>query len=248
MKHIVGMISGIVVLTAALTFLITKQFEPEQSAQVNVDGQCLKKVSPDKGQVTFDISVLQPQAEVASDQAQKIYQNLVDAVKKLNLKDLELQTTNYRVDREYEWTGSHPHETQTLKGYRAIMGISVQTTDIKRLGEAMKLSTQFAFVEAGAFSTFVSSEKFKQEREGCLMEAITNAREKASKMAKAGGAKLGKMIGVSEAIIGGRGLAMGMVSETQMFSKALIQEQSSPVIETKDQDLNVKVDVTFSLK
>ncbi|MBN1783899.1 MAG: SIMPL domain-containing protein [Alphaproteobacteria bacterium] len=229
-----------VLLAVFITFQLTKRSGGDIHHRVQVEGECLKKVSPDKGKVTFVISTLKQDAKAASKATQETYTKLLEMLKASNLENIELETTQYRVDQEHAWE----NKKDVFKGYRAIMGIEVQTTDIKRLGEVLAKSTAFQNVEANGFSTFVSAEGNKITREACLVESIENARKKADAMARAGGARLGRMISVQENNFGER-------EPIRMFAaKALMESEmrATPMIETKDQDIHIKVSVEFELR
>lgn len=232
-----------VVVTAFVTFHIAKRPEGPVHNRVRVEGECLKKVSPDKGKVAFRINTLRKNAKTASKATQETYTKLLQAIKSADLENMELETTEYNVDEEYKWE----NKKNVFKGYRAVMGVEVQTTEIKRLGEVLSKSTAFQNVEAGGFSTFISAEGHKATREACLVESIQNARKKADAMARAGGSRLGGMISVHEQRTGGlykqeriRSFAPKALAEAEM--------DMAPTIETKGQNIHIKVAVEFELR
>ncbi len=210
---------------------------------VSVSGYCMKRVSPDRGTLNMSAEAKEDDPTAASQKATKLYDKLRAEVKKLNLKDTQMQTSHYNVHPEYDYNNGK----QKLRGYRATMGIEIETADISRMGELIDTAAKLGIQNAGGFNTFLSPEKQRETHEGCLEEAIKNARSKAEKLARAGGAKLGDVLTIEESRSERR------PPSPPIMLKAASMELASDSgggagIETKNAAVEVTVAVSFALK
>lgn len=231
------------VLLLITTFAITGCKSDNNSKLVSVEGECLKKIAPDKARLVITINNLEKTSEKASEKTQKTYNKLNKIIKNLELKNSELETTSYNVKEEKKWL---KNEYQSL-GYRARMGLEVTTPEIKRMGEVIQEISKLPNTETSGFDTYISIERNKEEHENCLVEAMKNAKEKAEKMVTAVGGKLKGLYSASENYISApirmnrrRGLMM-----EQSFADA---KAPAPKIHTKDETLHIKVNTSFEIK
>lgn len=164
--------------------------------QISVSGQCLKSIFPNRGTITITPTALEKTSQGALKKVGDQYEALRTQVKSLDLKDIEMQTTEYTVKEEQVWNGkTNKYEK---KGYRANFGLSISTSDLARIGEVVVIATKLNIEDVGSLSTYLSPELAKSTHESCLQEAIRNAREKADKMVMAAGSRTGKVITINE--------------------------------------------------
>lgn len=229
-----------------LAFLIPFQvFASSDLRTVSVSGNCIKKVSPDRGTVTLVSQYTEKDAKMASQKAMATYEKIRQAVQKLKLKDLELQTSEYSVQEQFDYVNNK----SVSKGMRASLGLQITTSEIPRLGEVIALSQLFEINRVTDLSTFLSAEKSKMTREDCLVEAIKNAHSKAEKMAESAKAKVGNVQLIDE----NPNRSTGNESAYAMMNEAAASPQSrstnlAPGIESKPELVSVNVLVKFELK
>lgn len=208
---------------------------------VAVTGHCQKQVTPDRAGLNLTAEVREANAGDAASKVTKQYERLRIDIKKLNLKDQELQTSNYQVRPEFDYSNGK----QKLKGYVASLGIELETSEISRIGEVIELATKNGVQNAGGFRTFLSQGKEKETHEGCLEEAIRNARSKAEKMAKAGGTRLGEVLTIEEF----KNLIRPPEPPMMMDAMAgAAKAMAAPGIETRSLPTDVTVYVSFALQ
>ena len=213
---------------------------------VSVTGQCSRQSSPDRGSVTLTAETSEKTAAEASEKVTKLYEKVRAEVKKLKLADAQLQTTNYNVYADYDYNSGK----QKLRGFKAQMGLHIETSEIAKLGDVMAIATKNGVQNVSGLSTYLSITKSREEHEACLEDAVKNARLKADRMAKAGGAKVGEVLALEEyQRARAEHPAIGGAAKSTSF--ALAEGESSPpppTMETRQQDVAVTVYVTFSLK
>lgn len=211
---------------------------------VAVSGQCLRSVVPDRGSIVVTIDNQDKNVQAATKKTTEAYDALKKAVQKLALKDVELQTSEYNVQEVREWE----KDKSVFKGFRARMGMEVTTSEIARLGDVISIASNQKITNVGALRSFLSEEKNRQEREACLEEAIAHAQTKAAKMARAAGAKLGRVLQLKE-----ENASMTPVPppyQPLFRAKSSMMESSqdaAPTIDSSTQKLSLSVDALYAL-
>lgn len=177
-------IIAILVFCSSITF----------AAEVSVTGRCQKEVQPDRVSLTMGARYTEKDAGTASKKASATYESLRTEVKKLNLKDLKMQTANYSVTPEYDY--STPK--RVFKGYTATIGLEIETSEIPRISELFALTSKLGLQDVSGLSTSLSTGLSKTERDSCLEVAVKEAKVKAEKMSAAANLKLGDLISLNE--------------------------------------------------
>lgn len=209
---------------------------------VQVTGSCLRYISKDRGAMTLTADFVNKDMKVAAQEATTSYEKVREAVKKLDLKNAELQTSEYSVNEVREWEKNQ----SVFKGYRARMGLTASTSDLKRLGEIIAIGARNEIRSIGNMVFYVSPEKMKAETEACLEEAAKNAKSKAEKMAGALGRKVGVPLQISES--GGGSQPRPMMAYAMADSAGGMEKMAAPTIEAKSESLSVDVSVQFLLE
>lgn len=233
------------VLLLGVAFSSSAQAQEKLVRSIAVSGQCLRSVVPDRGSIVVTIDNQDKNVQVATKKTTDAYETLKKAIQKIALKDVELQTSEYNVQEIREWE----KDKSVFKGFRARMGLEVTTSEIARLGEVIATASNQKITDVGALRSFLSDEKNRQEREACLEEAISHAQVKASKMAKAAGAKLGRVLQLKE-----EGASMTPVPppyEPRRMMKSSLMESSiadaAPRIDSSTQKLSLSVEALYAL-
>jgi uncharacterized protein YggE len=156
--------------------------------QISVSGNCYKEMIPDRGGINLVADITNTKdLKAAVDSATKIYESVKAKVNALKLKDLELTTSEYSVMPINEWENNK----QIFKGYRARIGLMVQTSETGRLGEVTAIGAAEGVRDVGALQLFVSRAASKQAMQDCLSDAAIDARKNAERIAAALNVKLG---------------------------------------------------------
>lgn len=210
---------------------------------VTVSGNCTKRVEPDRGTITLIAEFNDKTAQSASKKAMETYEQIRAEVKKMKLKDLELQTSNYSVAEDIAWENNK----QVKRGFRASLGLQVSTSEISRLGDVLALSSTLKINRVENLSTYLSAKKSKEEREACLVEAIGNAKSKAEKMTTAASAKVGSVLSIDETD-GGSIPTPRYMAKAQAMSAVSDESSIAPGIESQPETVTVNVQVRFAIQ
>lgn len=212
---------------------------------VSVSGECNHMVTPDRGAITLTVEFQNMDLSKATQEAAESYEKVSAAVKKLNLKDANLQTSEYSVNQIFAWENSK----QVNKGFKARMGLRVATSDISKIGEVIAIASKEKVKSVGSLETYMSEAKQLKEEIACLEEASQNARLKAEKLATALNAKLGSVLTVSES---GRSMPYWprpMYDRVMAKSELMAQGAApAPEVQAGQQNLTLNIQVSFNLQ
>lgn len=161
---------------------------------LSVTGECIKTLVPDRGAFTYYLENVEAQPNVAIKKTTDGYNQLKEKVLKLKLKSGQVETVDFSVYEEFDWNNNQ----KKSKGFRARMGLRVETSDLARLGELIQLGADQKIKTISGPENFVSLEMRQKENESCLDVALKNAKDKAEKLATSGNVKLGALISVTE--------------------------------------------------
>lgn len=207
---------------------------------ITVQGNCLRSSQPDRGSVEFYSEAINMDTQKALATANKNFEAARDAVKKLNLKDMELSTVENSLQEERSWENNK----SIMKGFKARIGLRVYTSQIERLSEVFSVVSKQGIKNFGSLQVDLSPAKLKAEQEACLETAIQNAKVKADKMAKAAGAKVGKVLTLQEGSAASPGPRPVHFAKSMMADGAA--EMAAP-IDTKAETISSSVTATYSL-
>lgn len=211
---------------------------------ISVSGDCLRTVSQDRGAITVTSENRDKDPSVAAQKTTDQYAKLLAAVKKINLKDAETETSEYTVNEVLDWTNGK----RVSQGYSARMGLHIETSEIQRLGEVIQAAAKMGIKEVAGLNTFVSREKMKLEREACLEEALKNSQMKAQKMAKAVGAKVGLVYSISEEGATTPGPIFAAEGGMRAMNKTMMSSEAPPSVVAGNSKINLSVSVSYLLE
>jgi uncharacterized protein YggE len=210
---------------------------------VSVSGQCLRTTFPDRGSLNIVPEFQDADIKLATRKATESYERIKKEVQALKLANLEIQTSEYSVNQQFDYVKGK----SISRGYRARMGLLVITSETARLGEVIAIAAKNNVKDVGALTTFLSDEKSRDEREACLEEAIQHASAKAARMAKAAGARLGKIISLNEEGGGIVSPPPPMAMRANLMQKEMSEDQA-PSVDTASQKIQLSVNAVYFLE
>ncbi|MBS1985553.1 MAG: SIMPL domain-containing protein [Bdellovibrionales bacterium] len=230
------------ILPPTLALFCAFSARADEPRAVHVSGTCSRQAIPDRGALTLTSEATAPDLQSAAKLATQSYEKLRTDIKKLQLADVVLETSEYRLEEAREWVKDH----NVSKGFRARMGLRVTSSAIERLGEVMALAATHKIRDVGSLETFLSQNKLKEEQLACLEEAARDARTRAEKLASSLGARVGEVLSLRESWNHSPSQPMPMGARGGM---ALMKAaDSAPSVDAGTQTLNVNVEASFALK
>lgn len=207
-----------------LLFSFTKIFGPipfsvnsvttQKSTTFDVTGEGKVSVISDIASVSVGIRSQGSTVKSAQEQINGVINKVSEAVKDLGIDSKDIQTTNYSVYPDYDYSKS----PQRIKGYSASTTLSVKVKDIDKVNNVIDAATENGANEVSGIS-FEVDDRTKAENEA-REKAVEEAKRKAEAASKIAGFKLGRIINYSESFGGGpipiplRALSQGAAEQT----------------------------------
>lgn len=230
------------------------QTQPAASSlprSITVVGQGSVSAAPDIATVVLGVNVSAATVEQAMEDASTRMGKIMAALKKLNISDKDITTSNYSIYYEEPPRYEMPAATKGTEGsgetpagvYRVSNMVTVKIRKLDQVGELID-----AAVTAGANSlwgvNFDLEDRTKLEAEA-RAKAVENARQRAEELAKLAGVKVGGVVQISE-VIGGSGGYYPM-PPTARAAAAEMGGGAGP-ISPGELEISYQVQVTFELQ
>ncbi len=182
------------VLLSAFVIAATALALPALAAEklVTVTGQGTIAVAPDSAMIRIGVTSQGKTAKEASDTNAKQMTAVMAAIKNSGIAERDIQTSRLSLQPQYENKGGTTH----LLGFRVTNQVTVTIHDIGRLPAILDRAIAAGANEMSGIEFVVSgqSKLLDQARDA----AIADAHRKAALYAKAAGAKLGRVVAITE--------------------------------------------------
>jgi uncharacterized protein YggE len=176
-------------------FVAALALGPAQAAEklVTVTGEATVAVAPDTAIIRLGVGTQEKTAREASEANARQMTAVLAAIKDTGIADRDIQTSRLSLQPQYDPNKSG---TARLTGFQASNQVTVRIRDIDKLPTVLDRAITAGANEMSGIE-FVVSEQSKlldQARD----DAIADARRKADLYAKAAGAKLGRVVSITE--------------------------------------------------
>lgn len=215
------------------------QKEAELNREITVQGQGEVTAKPDVAVITLAVQTeILPTAEAASQNLATTFAKVLSAVKTAGVADKDVKTTNLSVNPVYDYTAGK----QVPRGYQASESITVSVRAIDTVSDVLGKATAQGVNQVGGISFTI--DKPENLKIMAQENAIADAKEKASKLAKSLGVSLGKVktFSISDFPSGPPIYALNAES------KAGGGDVSGPPVASGENTVQANVTVTFELK
>ena len=176
-------------------FVAALGLAPAQAAEklVTVTGEATVAVAPDTAMIRLGVGTQEKTGREASEANAKQMTAVLAAIKDTGVADRDIQTSRLSLQPQYDPNKSG---TARLTGFQATNQVTVRIREIDKLPGVLDRAIGAGANEMSGIE-FVVSEQSKlldQARD----DAIADARRKAELYAKAAGAKLGRVVSITE--------------------------------------------------
>ena len=208
---------------------------------ITTTGQCFAKVAHDRGAITLTSTATAPSAQQASKAVLAAHATLKKAVKELDLKEFYAESVEYSVHQDC----SYNKGKRACSGFNARMGTRFETSEIARLGDIIRVSSNQEAEESSRLETFASPQSIQQARENCLEQAMRNAGDKAKRIARGAGVQLGNLLFAKENPLSSEATPPPIARRGLMEMAATTT--NSPVIEAKPLEMYITVTSNYQI-
>ena len=209
----------------------------QKSTTFDVTGEGKVTVKPDIVLITVGIQANGSTVKIVQEQINSAINRVSGAIKDLGVDPKDIQTRNYNINPEYDYSGSN----QKIKGYTASTNLSIKVRQIDKVNQVIDVATSNGANQVGGIS-FEVDDRIKAENEA-RKKAVDEAKNKAQNAAKIAGFRLGKIINYSENFPGSpRPVYMLNAQDTKSVGGTPTQ------VEPGSTDISVIVTLSFELQ
>jgi len=184
---------GIIIIAGLLLWTKLPQKEP---SKITVQGNYEKEIMPDKAELWFGVETNSTSANEAQDRNKNITQSIINALKKAGVPESDMETINYNMYPKQIWD----EKTSTYKtdGYIVSNTIKLNTKDFSKIGSYIDIAVKNGATNINSVSFSLSKETETIEKAEALKKASLAAKSKAESMVEPLGAKIIRLVSVSE--------------------------------------------------
>ncbi|PIT94476.1 hypothetical protein COT98_03460 [Candidatus Falkowbacteria bacterium CG10_big_fil_rev_8_21_14_0_10_39_9] len=237
-------IVGMVLLAGIVTVAILRDRIVDQPQyQVSVVGQGKISYQPDVANITIGAQIDKvAKADEALKQLNEKMSNIIAALKVSGIKDEDLKTQNYSLLPQYDYIDN----VSALSGYNAneqlVVKVNNLSVDPSLVGKVVEAASKAAANQILGISYDISNlEDLKQQ---ARIKAISDAKTKASILARAAGVKLGDIVGWWENLVQAPGYnTISCDAKGGMGGGAV-----APSLPNGNQEIVIEINVSYRLK
>jgi uncharacterized protein YggE len=210
--------------------------------KIVVTGTGSVNVKPDIAYIDIGVSTQNADAKVAQTENDTNMNKVIDAVKKLGIADKDIQTTNFSIYPQYDYS-KEIEGVQKIVGYQVTNQVKVTIRDITKTGDVLNEAIKAGANQGGGiqFSIEDSSVAYAQ----AMDLAIKGAKSKAEAIAKSLGVSVGTPVEVLEQ--GGSYKPVTYLGNVSAeLSKSAVMDGAGAAIQTGDLLVSADIQVVFN--
>lgn len=209
MKKILPALALVAVIGAAYTLSgerTVAQTELKALRTINVSGMAERKIVPNEAHLRVNLNSMNMKMAEAKTEHDAKLKKLLAITAEAGIDERKVRTESSSIQPIYDYVHDPKtsQSTRIFKGYRVQTQLDVTVGDTAKLGDIMDKITEAGF-EQGANTEWgdLLSLNYQiadpdKQRDELLAEAITNARAKAERMAKAANAEVAQVYQINE--------------------------------------------------
>jgi len=234
----------ILAVTAIVIFAITRtnRLNDQDRFSVTGSGTVYAKADIANIQIGLKTGTKKTAAEATIEGTTKM-NDIIQELKKLNIDEKDIKTTNYTLNPVYNWTDK---TGQQLVGYEVTQNLTLKIRDLNKIGDVIAKTTEKGANQVGGIN-FTIDDEFALKNQAREL-AIQKAKEKAELIADQTGMRLGKIKNVYENSVNppiGISYANAKMEFSGGADQALI---ASPEIQTGQNEIKVEATLTYEVK
>jgi len=218
-------------------------WQPWKTSNRKIDVSAEGKVKgvPDVMKITAGVEITKDTSQLAQTEASTVLDKVIKAAKDNGVVEKDIQTQNISTQPRYDYMSGNK-----ITGY---YGRGMATITVRKIDTAQAVLD--AVSKAGANSVYgpqltFSDEMLKSLEDQARTKAVINAKDKADKLATASGAKVGKVISMSEQNGGGQYYPMFATESVADLKSSAGGAVNS--VSPGENEITISVNVSYTLK
>lgn len=216
-----------------------QQLPQNQPREISVSGNGKVYAKPDVAVLVLGVESKGAKiADITIDNTSKM-NKIIKEVKDSGVEEKDIQTTQYSITPEYNWTEMGGRQ---FVGYVLNQQISVKVRNFEKIGSILDRATSSGANAVGDLRFIIDDpEQVKAEARA---KAIEQAKTKAKTLAEQSGLRIVKLVNISE----GQGYAPEPMLNKAMGGGAMLMESSAPDIQPGQMEVDLNVTLTYRVK
>ncbi|MCX6718535.1 MAG: SIMPL domain-containing protein [Candidatus Staskawiczbacteria bacterium] len=233
------LVVGILVFFVGQIVLQNKSADLQNQNQITVSGEGKVYAKPDVALISLGVTAQAVTvADVTKSGTDKM-NAVIDAVKKLGVDEKDIQTTNYSLTPNYNYT---QNAGRIFQGYTLEQDVQVKIRDFTKVGDILAKATSVGANLVGDLQfTIDNPEQFKEQARA---KAIAQAKANAENLAKESGIGLGKIINIFENSYNSSPV---MYSSAKAMGAGVMDSAPVPTVQPGQQEIDVTINLTYKI-
>lgn len=227
----------------------SKSIEPSSFRSFSASAEGKITALPDVAEFTFSV-ITQGNtniAELTKENTKKI-NAAINFVKTNGVEQKDIKTQNYNLEPRYQYFSCPRDEIVAcppaeISGYTITQTVLVKIRDFAKIGDLLSGVIKNGANSVSQLSFTIDDQTILQDQ--AREQAITKAKERAKKIANAGGFRLGRLLSIDEGVVYpyAMPLSLGAVAE-----RGISKAPTAPAIEPGSQEITVNVTLRYEIK
>ena len=233
------------ILGAILAIIGYTYLTPTTPDTVSTNGECLTTAPRDRTAITLRVTTLDKNALKSMRAAT---QQMAQINSYLAALDVKTQTTEFNSYEKTEW--NHSTQKSVNLGTETTIAVEVSADNMDIIEQVINQFAGQPNIYVGNLQMFTSAETLKPIMEGCLGDAVRNARERANALVSGADRRVGKLLSVT---YGNATYDAPTANYRLMAAKATAESMDMGAgafgtLSNKDTNVSVKVSATFEIR
>lgn len=191
---LVAGLSGCDMYGNSSTTAVTQAINSDQNVGISVTGTGKVDVTPDIALVSIGVQVQMKTLSAAQQQAAVSMAAVTEVLKNNSIADEDIQTSNYSIQPVWQWVDNE----NVFVGYKVVNVVNVKIRNMDAIGDiidsAVVAGGEYVVINGISFSIDNPDEYYDDAR----LDAMDEAKEKATQLAHSAGVKVGTPISITE--------------------------------------------------
>lgn len=189
----ISLIVVALIISMTLIAINWKSVEGDKST-ISTSGTSTIQVTASKVSLYIGYEARADTAEEAQQNNTDVSNAVIEAIRDLGVAESNIETTNYNVAPEYDWT----EDGRVLKGYLATHTIKITTQDLDKVGEYIDVAIGAGANRINRLNYELTDEEQESLKAQALKEATQNARSKAEAIALGSGTRIVRVKSITD--------------------------------------------------
>ena len=215
---------------------------------LSVSGTSTLTVEPNKAEIYVKIVTLEKTAQESKNKNSQISSNVIKALKKENVKDKDIETSQFVIYPKYDYQEVTENNLRTSKqillGYEVTNVLKVTTQDLEKVGKLVDVSVGSGANEIESISFGLTKDKEKEIKQQAMIAASDDAKDKAVALVTNLGVTMLKPISISESNFVYQ--PFNVYSGSAAFAKAAPAAET--VINPQKLDVSASVNLVYEIR